>query len=70
VRKEALAEQIARGEYVIDPHAVAEAMIEVARARALRGRPLRASDVFEAAQPLDRPPRVEQDEPGAGSDVA
>jgi hypothetical protein len=60
VRKEALAQQIARGEYVIDPHAVAEAMLKAD-----------FSAVLVAPQPLDRPPgRVEQDEPAAGSDVA
>jgi Anti-sigma-28 factor, FlgM len=60
VRTEALAQQIARGEYVIDPHAVAEAM-------------LRAdfSAVLVAPQAVDGASgRVEQDEPGSGRDLA
>jgi hypothetical protein len=62
VRKEALADQIARGEYVVDPHAVAEAMLS---------RPLRASLVLEAPQALERlPGGVQQDEPRAGPDLA
>jgi hypothetical protein len=60
VSKEALAQQIARGEYVIDPHAVAEAMLKSD-----------FSAVLVAPQPLDGPPaRVEQDEPAAGPDLA
>jgi hypothetical protein len=62
VRKVTLAEQIARGEYVVDPHAVAEAM--------LRSGALRASTVLEAPQALERPPgRVQQDEPGPSPDL-
>jgi hypothetical protein len=63
VRKEALAKQIARGEYVVDPGAVAEAM--------LRSDEFRASAVFVAPEALERPPgRVEQDEPAPRSDLA
>jgi Anti-sigma-28 factor, FlgM len=60
VSKEILAQQIARGQYEVDPHAVAEAMLEAG-----------LSAVLVAPQTLDRPPgRVEQDEPGAGPDLA
>jgi hypothetical protein len=60
VRKEALADQIARGEYVVDPHAVAEAMLRSD-----------LSAVFEAPQALERlSGGVEQDDPVAGSDLA
>ncbi len=60
MRKEALAEQIARGEYVVDAHAVAEAMLRTG-----------LSAVLEAPEALERPPgRVEQDEPGPGPDLA
>jgi hypothetical protein len=59
VRKEELAKKIERGDYEIDPHAVAEAM--------LRRNPL----MLEPTQPLDRPPvGVEQDEPAPDADVA
>jgi hypothetical protein len=59
--KDALAQAIARGEYVVDTHAVAEAMLR-------RGSP---SLVLVAAQPLDRPTvLVEQDESAPGADVA
>ena len=55
-----LARAIERGEYEVDPHAVAEAMLR-------RRNPL----VLEPAQPLDGPPvGVEQDEPAADADVA
>jgi hypothetical protein len=58
VQKRDLAKAIERGEYEIDPHAVAEAM--------LRRRP----SMLESGKPLDRPPaRVEQDEPAAGADL-
>ena len=54
-----LAAAIERGEYRVDPHAVAEAML---RRRAL---------VLEPGKPLDRPPvRAEQDEPAADADLA
>jgi hypothetical protein len=57
-RREELAELIARGEYVVDPHAVARAMLE-------------RSPMFVPAQPLDRPPLgVEQDQRAADPDVA
>ena len=60
MRKEALAEQIARGEYVVDPHAVAEAMLKSG-----------LSAVLVPAKPLDRPSGgVEQDEPLTGPDLA
>ena len=44
--KDALARAIARGEYVVDAHAVAEAMLRRWRRR---------SAVLVPAQPLDRP---------------
>jgi hypothetical protein len=57
--KDALARAIAQ--YVVDAHAVAEAMLR-------RGSPLA---VLVPAQPLDRPATgVEQDEPVPGADVA
>jgi Anti-sigma-28 factor, FlgM len=60
VRTEALAQQIARGEYVIDPHAVAEAMLKAD-----------FSAVLEAPQAVDGASgRVEQDEAAPGSDLA
>jgi hypothetical protein len=56
VEKGELAKAIERGEYEIDPHAVAEAMLR---------------SMLESGKPLDSPPvRVEQDEPAAGSDLA
>ena len=59
--KHDLARQIARGEYVVDPHAVADAMLR-------RGVP---SLVLVAPQPDDRSVvRVEQDEAEPGADVA
>ena len=61
--KDALARLIARGDYVVDPHAVAAAML-----RRTRSRP---SLVLVAPQPVDRPAvRVEQDQPAPGADVA
>jgi hypothetical protein len=61
--KDGLARQIARGEYVVDVHAVAEAML---------GRPGGVpSLVLVAPQSLDRATlRVEQDEAAPGADVA
>jgi hypothetical protein len=51
-----LADAIRRGEYHVDPHAVADAMLR---------------SMLEAGKPLDRPPvGVEQDEPTAGKDLA
>jgi hypothetical protein len=51
-----LADAIRRGEYEVDPHAVAEAMVR---------------SMLEAGKPLDRPSvGVEQDEPAAGPDLA
>ena len=59
--KDALAKAIASGEYAVDPHAVAEAMLK-------RGA---LSAVLVPAQPADRPAGgVEQDEPLPGADVA
>ena len=70
--KDALARAIARGEYVVDTHAVAEAILrrtDTEGSRAPRAR--RPSPVLVAPQPLDRPAvRVEQDEPGSEADVA
>jgi hypothetical protein len=61
--KDAVARLIARGEYVVDTHAVAEAML-----RRSGGSP---SLVLVPAQPLDRQPvRVEQDDAPPGADVA
>jgi len=59
--KDALARAIARGEYVVDTHAVAEAMLR-------QGAP---SLVLVAPQPLDRPAvRVEQDDAAPEAGVA
>jgi hypothetical protein len=59
--KEALAKAIARGEYAVDPHAIAEAMLKLGA----------LSAVLVAAQPLDRPAGgVEQDESVPDADVA
>ena len=71
--KDALARAIACGEYVVDTHAVAAAMLRRTTlregSRAPRAR--RPSPVLVAPQPLDRPAvRVEQDEPGSEADVA
>jgi hypothetical protein len=64
-----LAARIARGEYEIDPHAVAKAML-TREPWASAGLSLPPS-VFEPAQPLDRSPvPVEQDQPTPGADVA
>jgi hypothetical protein len=59
--KDALARAIARGEYVVDTHAVADAML----------RHCGGSLVLVAPQPLDRPAiRIEQDEAAPDADVA
>ena len=59
--KDALARAIACGEYVVDTHAVAEAMLR-------RGAP---SLVLVPAQPLDRPAvRVEEDDAAPEAGVA
>jgi hypothetical protein len=51
-----LARAIERGEYSVDPHAVAEAMIR---------------SMLESGKPFDLPPvGVEQDEPAPDADVA
>jgi hypothetical protein len=56
VDKGELARAIERGEYSVDPHAVAEAMIR---------------SMLEARQSVDRPPvRVEEDEPAPDVDLA
>jgi hypothetical protein len=58
-----LAERIARGEYVVDAEAVAEAMM-----RRWRSEP---SKVLVAAQALDRPAvEPDEDEPAAAADLA
>ena len=55
-----LRERIARGEYVVDPRAVADAML-----RRL------GSAVLVAPEPLDRPPvHAEEDEVVPGDDLA
>jgi hypothetical protein len=60
--KDALARLIECGEYAVDPHAVADAML---RRGGLR------SVVLVAEQPFDGAPvRVEQDEPAPGADIA
>jgi hypothetical protein len=59
--KDALARLVARGEYVVDTHAVADAMLRHAG----------GSFVLEAPQSLDRPAaRVEEDDAAPGADVA
>lgn len=59
--QQAIARAIARGEYVVDTHAVAAAILR-------RGLP---SLVLVPAQPFDQPAaRVEQDEAAARPDVA
>ena len=61
--KDALARQIELGEYVVDVHAVAEAMVQRAA--------LADSAVLVAPQALHRTPvGAEQDEAAAGDDVA
>ena len=56
-----LAGAIERGEYEVDPHAVAEAML----------RRIGPGSMLEAGKPLDRPAAgVEQDEPTADADLA
>jgi hypothetical protein len=58
-----LAERIARGDYVVDAEAVAEAILR----RWRRER----SMVLVAAQPLDRPAvGADEDEPATGRDLA
>jgi hypothetical protein len=57
-----LAERIARGEYVVDVDAVADAML-----RRWRGGDSR---VLVAAQTLDRLAVLDEDEPAAGPDLA
>lgn len=71
--KDALARAIARGEYVVDTRAVAEAMLrratDVEGSRAPLAR--RRSSVLVPAQPLDRPAvRVEQDDAAPEAGVA
>ena len=57
--KEELARRIASGEYEVDPHAVAEAMLK------------RNPSMLVPAQPLDRPAvGVEEDEPAPDPDPA
>ena len=60
--KDALARAIARGEYVVDTHAVAEAMLRRGGLRHWCSYP---------RSPLDRPAvGVEQDDAAPGADVA
>ena len=55
-----LGERIARGEYVVDPHAVAEAMLKRLR-----------SGVFVAPEVVDRPAVApDEEKPLAGDDLA
>ena len=62
IGKHALARQLERGEYVVDTQAVAEAML---------ARGAHFSGVLVPAQSLDGSTlAVEQDEPGAGDDLA
>ena len=57
--REELARRIARGEYVVDPHAVADAILR------------RGLGVLEAAEAVDDAlGGVEQDEPAPGPDLA
>jgi hypothetical protein len=65
-----LAKAIERGEYEIDPYAVAEAMLRSQWASTGLGRVRSSPSMLESGKPLDTPPaRVEQDEPAAGSDL-
>ena len=60
--KDALARRIAEGDYVVDTHAVAEAMLRRGGLSSL---------VLISPKPADGPPvGVEQDDPAAGADVA
>jgi hypothetical protein len=64
-----LRERIARGEYVVDPRAVAEAMLSAAGRARTEG--LWRSTVLVAPESLDRPPvGAEENEPLPGDDVA
>jgi hypothetical protein len=55
-----LRERIARGEYVVDPHAVAEAMLRRV-----------GSPMLVPVEPLERPPvGADEDEAIPGDDVA
>ena len=66
-----LAKAIERGEYQVDPHAVAEAMVRSQWASTRLGRVRSRPSVLEAGKPLDRlPVRVEQDEPAPDADLA
>jgi hypothetical protein len=60
--KDALARRIAEGEYVVDTHAVAEAMLRRGGLSSLVLISPQAGDVT--------PLGVEQDDPAAGADVA
>jgi hypothetical protein len=59
-----LMRRVRAGEYVVDPHAVAGAML---RAGVLRPGP---SAVLEAPQAGDPPPGADEPEPGSGLDPA
>jgi hypothetical protein len=71
VEKGELAKAIERGEYEIDPHAVAEAMLRSQWASTRLGRVRSRPSMLESGKPLDSPPvGIEQDEPAAGADLA
>ena len=62
-----LMRRVAAGEYVVDPHAVAGAMLSRAPVRDLL---MGSGEVLEPGD-LDRlAPRADEHEPGAGSDPA
>jgi hypothetical protein len=71
----AFVERVRRGDYEVDAHAVAEAMIRrwngpAGGRRSPEGAPLRSS-VLVAAEPFEDPPvSGDEDEPGAGGDLA
>jgi hypothetical protein len=70
----AFVERVRRGEYEVDAHAIAEAMIRRWRMSAGlasgEGAPLRSS-VLVAAEPLEDPPvSGDEDKPGAGGGLA
>ena len=70
MEKRDLAKAIERGEYEIDPHAVAEAMLRSRWASTGPGRVRSRPSMLESGKPLDAPPAgVEQDEPTAGADL-
>jgi hypothetical protein len=65
----AFVEHVRRGEYEVDAHAVAEAMIR--RWRRPGGDAPPRSSVLEAAEPFDHPAvRADQGKPETGGDLA